>query len=92
MTRHDAIIGAVAGLVTALTGNSTLGTLFGSLLGEMARFLIDFGPQITPGSTIEFFKALGKVLIATAASMISGGILKKLSGKAFSSNQIKNYF
>ncbi len=92
----DAFAGGVSGLITSLTGSSTIGTLVGTFLGEMIRFLIDYGPKLKLGNfkeiVIELCKVVLKTAIATISSLIAGKLVQKLSGKSFSSKQIKTFF
>lgn len=92
----DAFSGGVSGLITSLTGSSTIGTFVGTFLGEMIRFLIDYGSKLKLGNfkeiVIELCKVVLKTAIATISSLIAGKLVQKLSGKSFSSKQIKTFF
>ena len=92
----DALSGGICGLVTALTGNSALGSFLGTFIGEMVRFLISYAPKFRLSNfkdiVFGFVSVIIKSFVAALASMIASGIIKKVSGKSFSNNRIKNFF
>ncbi len=90
----DAVGGAISGLITALTGNSTLSSFIGTFSSEMLRFILnyDFSKANTVSIIKELISVFVKAFIAALASIIAGKILGKLSKKNFSSKQIKNFF
>lgn len=92
----DAIIGAVYGLLTSLTGNSTFASVVATFLGEATRFLIQNGPNFSTMTCKDmmrsFLTILLKTLIAGISDKLAGKIIAKLRRKSISPAQTRNYF
>ena len=92
----DAIIGALYGLITSLTGNSTVASIISTFVGEMARFLIQNGPKLKMMNCktilLSFLSILLKTFIAGFSDKIAGKIVSKIRRKSFTSAQTRNYF
>ena len=92
----DSVIGAVYGLLTALTGNSTFASVIATLIGEIARFLIQNGPTLSTRTCkeliIDFLNILLKVIIAGISDKLAGKIVSKLRKKSISPAQTRQYF
>ena len=92
----DAIIGALYGLITSLTGNSTVASIISTFVGEMARFLIQNGPKLNTMTCkdviLGFLTILLKTFIAGFSDKLAGKIISKLRRKSFTAAQTRNYF
>ena len=91
----DGLAGAVGGFITAATGNSTLGTFWGTFVGEVVRYFVQERPFSSGTSfltiLINIFICLIMAGIAALASFIAGKLVNKITKKKFSSKQIKQY-
>ena len=92
----DAVIGALYGLITSLTGNSTLASIISTFVGETARFLIQNGPVLKTMTCrniiLNFLTILLKTFIAGFSDKLAGKIVSKLRRKSFTAAQTRNYF